>query len=572
MISSCVANHKTCRIGHRNPLPTRILDIRESQVHLCEKSGERARYAALSHCWGGKIDVQTTSQTYIAFKERISWDLLPKTFQDAILFSRSLGLQYIWIDSLCIIQDSRPDWHRESAKMKQVYQGAFITLAATASQDSFGGCFKKAEFKSRPIAKVKVGTEIVDLYARRRWRHIWTKGNSFEPLQAPYYPMLDRAWVFQERLLSTRVIHFTTNELMWECREMKACECLEMDKVTGDRDERGIKLKFNAIVSAVQVTSMDAVVLQPEKLSGHQVQSFGPWTSDSKDKKQQPLEWSDIVNDYSELSLTYHADRLPALSGIAKSLDASDRGKYFAGLWEHELPSSLCWFARQPSSRHPESSYPSWSWASISDSITAVDMREQRSVGSCVTIHEVQCSLASDDPHGEVLEGRLVLSGKLIAAKCASMTGLAERRREQVTWLKYHDMAVEFGGGKFFCLWDGYPPQVSDLFCLKMNDAFDTVYMVLCPVNWDTQTYRRVGLIKEDYGDRFYREKNTTWSGNASLNSDADTKSSLGWGIMSSWGGFYAHELDFDSPFGKYPDGSPIPEDGIGSTRRITIV
>jgi hypothetical protein len=432
-----------CGQGQETFLPTRILDVSASKVRLCERDDQLGRYAALSHCWGGRIAAQTTSATHAAFKEQIPWNQLPKTFQDAITFTRNLGLQYIWIDSLCIIQDSRSDWHRESAKMKQVYQGAYITLAATASKNSHSGCFETAAFKSRAVAQVRTDNGLVDLYTRRRWRHIWSTESAWMPLSAPWYPLLTRAWVFQERLLSSRVVHFTTNELMWECREERACECSGFGKAD-DKNSKSIKLKFNPGESGPAVSSSTdtSTVLSTQIGGALQVQSFGPWPMKPPERRQQSgVGWSEIISDYSSLSLSFHADRLPALSGIAKTLFVADRGKYFAGLWESELPESLLWFARQPSSWRPESKYPSWSWASVQRDITAHDSSRGMLPSTCVTVHEIQCSLASEDPHGEVLGGRLVISGELNVATCVSASAAGPNRHDEVVWLKYHDAA-----------------------------------------------------------------------------------------------------------------------------------
>lgn len=76
-----------------------------------------ANYVALSHCWGPEPPLKTTSKNRRQMERDLSWSFLPKTFQDAILVTLHLGMQYIWIDSLCIIQDDALDWDRESARM-----------------------------------------------------------------------------------------------------------------------------------------------------------------------------------------------------------------------------------------------------------------------------------------------------------------------------------------------------------------------------------------------------------------------------------------------------------------------
>ncbi|KAF1954285.1 HET-domain-containing protein, partial [Byssothecium circinans] len=247
----------------------------------------------LSHCWGNQHVLTTTSVTYEDRKERIHWTGLPKTFQDAIDCCRKLEIRYIWIDSLCILQDSHEDWDYEAGQMKHVYTNAFVTLAAAAAKNSTEGM----------------------------WPHpCWQDAGAlipFDPPEAQELPLLTRAWVLQERLLSARIIYFTKNEIMWECRQLRTCECLAGD------------------------------ILQPSLDSGLPTLQT----------------WQKFVDRYTSLCLTKATDRLPALSGIAEQMGQRQFGTFYAGHWELNFVNSLCWLAATPSSREPDTSVPSWSWA-----------------------------------------------------------------------------------------------------------------------------------------------------------------------------------------------------------------
>jgi hypothetical protein len=133
----------------------------------------------------------------------MSWADLPQTFKDAIDFSQKLDLKYIWIDSPCIPQDERADWHREAAQMRNTYKNAYVTLAATASADGQGGCYRIQQYRSEKIAEVKVDGSFVEVHTRRAWRHLGEEvpWKQWEDISAP---LLQRAWAFQERLLSPR--------------------------------------------------------------------------------------------------------------------------------------------------------------------------------------------------------------------------------------------------------------------------------------------------------------------------------------------------------------------------------
>ncbi|KAJ4299158.1 hypothetical protein N0V90_004402 [Kalmusia sp. IMI 367209] len=131
-LSICTSKHSQCGQGIPKRLPTRILDISSSTIRLHDSQAGTARYACLSHCWGpggGSKLLKATRDTLQGLHVEIPWDRLPRTFQDAIVFARELGLSYIWIDSLCIVQDDPDDWQREAARMASIYQNAFLTLA-----------------------------------------------------------------------------------------------------------------------------------------------------------------------------------------------------------------------------------------------------------------------------------------------------------------------------------------------------------------------------------------------------------------------------------------------------------
>jgi hypothetical protein len=143
-----------------NQLPDRVLDLGEpgtpedSVVHLYESRGEIAAYICLSHCWGKSQHITTELSTLSARKAKITWNELPKNFQNAIVFTRGLHIRYIWIDSLCIIQNDPTDWSKQASKMPEIYENAYVTLAATFSSDSSTGCFTRADgcYKAQAFA------------------------------------------------------------------------------------------------------------------------------------------------------------------------------------------------------------------------------------------------------------------------------------------------------------------------------------------------------------------------------------------------------------------------------------
>ncbi|KAH6887707.1 heterokaryon incompatibility protein-domain-containing protein [Thelonectria olida] len=128
--------------------PLRLLDVRNGKIRLVISRNQppsTLQYATLSHCWGSKLPVYTSQATRATFKESIPEDTLPQTFRDAVQIARCLEIPHIWIDALCIVQDDIEEWQQEAAKMQHIYSGSFLTIAASESKDSTGGCFTKAE-------------------------------------------------------------------------------------------------------------------------------------------------------------------------------------------------------------------------------------------------------------------------------------------------------------------------------------------------------------------------------------------------------------------------------------------
>lgn len=151
----CLTQHNRyiLRASSQSRLPKRIIDVSpldaDGSVRLLEAEDEEGHYLCLSHCWGQSVLlVKTLKSNNFDWKCKLPWSVLPKTFQDAIIFARWLEKRYIWADSLCIVQDDLEDWRRESTEMAAVYQISYLTLAVTKSKDSTGGCFSAQEASS----------------------------------------------------------------------------------------------------------------------------------------------------------------------------------------------------------------------------------------------------------------------------------------------------------------------------------------------------------------------------------------------------------------------------------------
>jgi hypothetical protein len=221
-LKTCLESHPVCsRMRKSNWYPTRLLDLgnagsnHDGLVKLIQTREQTLNesYVTLSHCWGGANIIKLTKETFDQFSEGISITDLPKTFADAIKVAKFLKIRYIWIDCLTIIQNSTDDWAKEATLMGQVYQNSFCNIGATASRNSSGGLFLKRNPDLVKPCRVHFGQQGYQLI----WAGLW----SFEIDEAP---LSRRGWAFQERWLCPRMLHFSSEQLFWECRNVIACE------------------------------------------------------------------------------------------------------------------------------------------------------------------------------------------------------------------------------------------------------------------------------------------------------------------------------------------------------------
>jgi hypothetical protein len=183
-LRDCV-KHEKCTYRHDRRFPTRILDIGDTQsdtIILREPLNQSGCYICLSYCWGGARFIKTTRQNIGDHKKGIPWEALPKTFQDAIQVTRLLGIWYIWIDALCIVQDDYEDWERQAGRMATIYQNSFITIAATSAISPNAGLFSSSE-------KFELGSVYVQL--------IHHFPNSVTNDEKEVFPLLKRAWAYR---------------------------------------------------------------------------------------------------------------------------------------------------------------------------------------------------------------------------------------------------------------------------------------------------------------------------------------------------------------------------------------
>jgi hypothetical protein len=293
---------------------------------------------------------------------------LPQVFQDAVSLTRQLGIQYLWIDSLCILQDSKEDWAHEASMMSDVYKYGWLNIAATGFSDGKNGLFARRDPSLLQSNRIELKSDIkangqtalksasyncVDM-------DIWSHGVDEAPLNR-------RAWVVQERLLSPRVLHFGRNQIFWECRESETCELFPRGLPKQPTFNPELKRSSPLWTSdpARPETDESLSIFPSSLLAGNDLGArlFHFWTF--------------IVSTYTAGRLTYEDDKVVALSGLAKEIYrlGGHEDEFAAGLWKRHFLQQVLWMThphilgRGYSKRPSKYRAPSWSWISVDGEI-----------------------------------------------------------------------------------------------------------------------------------------------------------------------------------------------------------
>ncbi|KAH7067808.1 hypothetical protein FB567DRAFT_599457 [Paraphoma chrysanthemicola] len=350
-IKDCDAHHE-CKPDVAGFMPTRLIDLKggssSKALRLdCSKDRKDTQYIALTHRWGAAEDYKRFclwSDNLEQWQSYINLEKLPLTFQHAAKITRRLDIRYLWIDSMCIVQNDPADVRKEISTMEDVFSSAYLTLSATRSAGIDDGFLQpRAE---RSCYSVDVPFESGGVAGSSKI-HLCGPIDDFKR-DVEQSELSKRGWVFQERALSRRIIHFTETQTYWECG--KGIRCESLTKLINQR------------------TSFMSDPEFPKSMLKHY-------------KGMRILFFENIYSDYSQLRFSDDTDRSIGIAGIETRLArVYDARAKFGILHDPQdrsyLRRSLLWQNAEASKplkpiEYPESNrIPSWSWMAVMGRIT----------------------------------------------------------------------------------------------------------------------------------------------------------------------------------------------------------
>ncbi|KAI3319855.1 heterokaryon incompatibility protein-domain-containing protein [Xylariaceae sp. AK1471] len=417
-LSTCLTEHrcshyiKSSRTAELlRQRPSRLLDLRAFNdnpldIKLVEGMNV-SEYVTLSHCWGPDHSSRctTTTQNLAERASRISFQDLPRTFQDAATIARELGFRYLWIDALCILQGCEEDWAKEGSKMEAIFSNCVLCISATSGVDGTSGCFtlnslgrQNLEPHLIEITSTLTTGETSSLFVYCDEPVTDEPGGLYSPNVIRTSPVASRGWMCQERILPPRILHFTSEQLIWECGD-------------GFQSEDGLESWSQ---------SVDPLGPKPTDKESGPILARKLANMDSQDSPfETTLQWYNLISsDYSKRQLSFAQDKLAAISGLARLVARSTGSRYIAGLWEFGLCYGLCWSVNAPAPLVQSEVYrsPSFSWAATDSQVSWQPMLfdvDRGPPSSLFTILAWKSWPSTSDEYGRVERCALKVAGQI---------------------------------------------------------------------------------------------------------------------------------------------------------------
>ena len=477
-LKDCGSAHQMCSLEARSRAsPKRLIYLGSNRgsgnrVSIAQSADSRHDYCALSYCWGD--DVENFGRTTKSnLQERIvgfeATDL-PRTIQDSIFLCKCLGVLYLWIDSICIIQDDPEDWKRESPLMDHTYSNALFTLAAISSRHANEGLFATRSAASndlwQPCRPPNVGFTPWSII-QDPWVFL-----DLEISVALESKMSSRAWTLQEDILSPKKLYWTKYGIIWSCPAYERKEWQEAEQQGPTRDGTQVEIEKGQCPNFLQ--RRRAAFIHKNACSYVARRA-----------------WGDALQQYLPRKISRSEDRLAAVGALVKVLQPQLQDTYFAGLWLRSLPEDLLWRVSGTIPKAATQRQLSWSWATLPSCITArawLGYSEFENIRTACSFQDIVIEPSDSAIFGPVYFGRLRLR-----TKKRPYPNQYARRYEAA-----HGPGPAFDCASHYIANDLDTDVALDgLECLLILDLFGREFCLLVePVQQELATVRRVGIVE----------------------------------------------------------------------------
>ncbi|KAF2451298.1 HET-domain-containing protein [Karstenula rhodostoma CBS 690.94] len=347
LLDYCGKSHENCPQLSARRLPTRVLRLSGETPNLSlslheSSSDELGEYTALSYCWGGPQELCLTTQNLESFKETaLEITQLPRTLADAALVTNALGLQFLWVDALCIIQDSAADKAVEIERMCAIYENSVVTIAASTSDSVQNGFLNPNVSYNTNSASCTVPIPIQNVRGEEEWTNLTF--SSTRTQHTDVFPINKRGWTFQEAFVPHRLLVFGDIEPFMRCRSS------------------------DTVVLSLAAVSYYNSRIEPRRVLYNGRAYNSSYTQANDDHHFRRL-WLYIVEQYCLRSFGFEEDRPLAIRGVVQSLQSVYEGQCYHGIWSTCAIGCLLWKSyprdAEPPVRQPQ--MPTWSWLSLS--------------------------------------------------------------------------------------------------------------------------------------------------------------------------------------------------------------
>ncbi|TFK48919.1 HET-domain-containing protein [Heliocybe sulcata] len=373
-------------------LPDRVIDCSDVKRPRIVLTGgaQRGFYVTLSYVWGGPQPLTTTENIDDYVNSGLDMSKFPQTIQDAVVVTHNIGQRYLWIDALCILQDSSEDKQRQLGRMQYIYRNAYLCINAACAYSSREG------FLGRPRPQKHFEGRIPYRCPDGTVGSVWiANGQDWVPGAAHSYgdeldPVTYRGWCLQEKMLPARSLVYASDTLKFHCQT----ETVNIGNALCE-PSTGLRLP-NAIYQPVGPGGTP--LSGPEQVTYRQA-------------------WLAVIFMYTLREISVPSDKLVALAGVAEQFHLVYRDKYLAGLWQKTLLLDLLWSRSTTDKRPRPKRYraPSWSWASIDGLVSAVYLEGELGIAPSSSQPSSSGSARMQIRQVEILDCQVTLSSKEVA-------------------------------------------------------------------------------------------------------------------------------------------------------------